>query len=142
MYKWAVRRQIRKNIEALGRGDPEPLLRGYADDAVLVFPGETSWGGEHRGRGAIEHFLRRFIAAGLVGDAEDILVNGPPWRTRIAVVFADRAGDEAGNEVYANRAVLYAAARWGKITRQEDFEDTHKVEAFDRWLDERGVAPG
>jgi hypothetical protein len=37
--------------------------------------------------------------------------------------------------------VLYAIARWGKITRQEDFEDTVKVEAFDRWLDAHGVAP-
>ncbi len=106
-----------------------------------MFPGESSWGGEHRGRPAIEKFLRRFIAAGLSGTAEDILVNGPPWRTRIAVIFPDRASDEAGNEVYANRAVLYAVARWGKITRQEDFEDTVKVEAFDRWLDAHGVAP-
>jgi ketosteroid isomerase-like protein len=141
MYKWAIRRQVRRNIEALGRGDPAPLLRGYADDAVLTFPGESSWSGEHHGRGAIEQFLRRFIAAGLVGHAEDILVNGPPWRTRIAVVFTDHGNDREGDEVYSNRAVLYAFARWGKITRQEDFEDTHKVEAFDRWLDARGIAP-
>ena len=141
MYKWAVRRQIRRNIEALGRGDLAPLLRGYADDAVLVFPGASTWGGEHRGKPAIERFLRRFLAAGLSGQAEDILVNGPPWRTRIAVVFTDRASDADGNEVYANRAVLYAVARWGRITRQEDFEDTQKVETFDRWLHEHGVAP-
>jgi ketosteroid isomerase-like protein len=141
MYKWAVRQQVRRNIGALGRGDLAPLLRGYSDDAVLIFPGESSWSGEHRGRGAIEQFLRRFIAAGLTGAAEDILVNGPPWRTRIAVVFTDRAVDGGGNEVYENRAVLYAVARWGRITRQEDFEDTQKVDAFDRWLDERGIAP-
>ena len=119
-------------------GIPHRSCAGYADDAVLTFPGESSWSGEHRGRGAIERFLRRFIAAGLVGHAEDILVNGPPWRTRIAVVFTDHTSDQEGNEVYANRAVLYAVARWGKITRQEDFEDTHKVEAFDRWLDAHG----
>ncbi len=141
MYKWAIRQQVRRNIQALGRGDPAPLLRGYADDAVLTFPGESSWSGEHRGRDAIERFLRRFIAAGLTGEAEDILVNGPPWRTRIAVVFTDHANDREGNELYSNRAVLYAFARWGKITRQEDFEDTHKVEAFDRWLDAHGIAP-
>ena len=80
MYKWAIRRQIRRNIEALNRGDPEPLLKGYAADAVLVFPGESSWGGEHRGRAAIEAFLRRFVATGLTGEAEDVLVNGPRWR--------------------------------------------------------------
>ena len=113
MYKWAVRRQIRRNIEALGRGDLAPLLRGYADDAVLVFPGASTWGGEHRGKPAIEGFLHRFVAAGLSGRSEDILVNGPPWRTRIAVVFVDRASDADGTEVYANRAVLYAVARAG-----------------------------
>jgi hypothetical protein len=43
MYKWAVRRQIRRNITALAEGDIAPLLRGYARDAVLVFPGESSW---------------------------------------------------------------------------------------------------
>ena len=37
--------------------------------------------------------------------------------------------------MYSNRAVLYGTIRWGKITRQEDFEDTQKVEAFDRWLE-------
>jgi ketosteroid isomerase-like protein len=141
MYKWAIRHQVRRNIQALGRGHPTALLSGYADDAVLTFPGESSWSGEHRGKAAIERFLRRFIAAGLTGEAEDILVNGPPWRTRIAVVFTDHASDQEGNEVYANRAVLYAVARWGKITRQEDFEDTHKVEAFDRWLDAHHIAP-
>jgi ketosteroid isomerase-like protein len=141
MYKWAVRRQIRSNIEALGRGDLAPLLRGYADDAVLVFPGASTWGGEHRGKAAIERFLGRFLAAGLSGRAEDILVNGPPWRTRIAVVFTDRASDADGNEIYANRAALYAVARWGRIIRQEDFEDTQKVETFDNWLHEHGVAP-
>ena len=141
MYKWAVRRQTRRNIEALGRGDHTPLLRGYTDDAVLVFPGDSSWSGEHRGRDAIDSFLQRFVAAGLRGDAEDILVNGPPWRTRVAVVFVDRAHDDDGHEVYSNRAVLYGTIRWGKITRQEDFEDTHKVEAFDKWLDAHRVVP-
>ena len=56
-------------------------------------------------------------------------------------MFTDHASDQEGNEVYTNRAVLYAVARWGKITRQEDFEDTHKIEAFDRWLDAHGIAP-
>ena len=134
MYKWAIRRQIRRNVAALRAGDPVPLLAGYADDAVLVFPGESSWGGEHRGKAAIGEFLRRFLDAGLVGETHDILVNGLPWNTRIAVLFTDAATDGDGNVVYENRAVLYGRIRWGKIVYQEDFEDTQKVEAFDRVL--------
>ncbi len=140
MYKFAVRYMIRRNVRAMASGDPGPLLAGYADDAVLVFPGTSSWGGEHRGKAAIESFLRRFLAAGLVGEVHDILVNGPPWRTTVAVLFTDRAVDGSGVTVYQNRAILFGRARWGKIVYQEDFEDTHKVEAFDRYLTQR--SPG
>lgn len=134
MYKAAVRWMIRRNVAALRAGDPGPLLAGYADDAVLVFPGPGSWGGEYRGKEAIAGFLRRFLDDGIVGEAHDILVNGPPWRTTVAVLFTAKATDETGALIYDNRAVLLARARWGKITHQEDFEDTHKSEAFERRL--------
>jgi uncharacterized protein (TIGR02246 family) len=137
MYKAAVRAMIRRNVAALGRGDVGKLLAGYAPDAVLVFPGHSSWGGEHRGRDAIEAFLRRFVEVGLVGEVHDILVNGPPWRTVVCVLFTDMAAGPDGTPAYENRAVLFARVRWGKIVYQEDFEDTHKVEAFDRYLAQR-----
>jgi ketosteroid isomerase-like protein len=134
MYKAAVRWMIRRNVAALTAGDPGPLLAGYADDAVLVFPGQSSWGGEHRGKPAIEAFLRRFLDNRLVGQAHDIVVNGPPWRTTVCVLFTVGATDPDGAVVYDNRAVLFARARWGKIYYHEDFEDTHKIEAFDRYV--------
>jgi ketosteroid isomerase-like protein len=134
MYKAAVRWMIRRNIRALQAGDPGPLIAGYAEDAVLVFPGPSTWGGEYRGREAIAGFMNRFVADGLTGQAHEILVNGPPWRTTVAIVFTATARDDAGATVYDNRAVLFARARWGKITYQEDFEDTHKSEAFEVYL--------
>ena len=137
MYKWAVRWMIRRNLDALRRGDPGPLLAGYADDAVLVFPGKTSWSGEHRGKPAIEAFLRRFIEAGIVGEAHDILVNGPPWRTTVCMLFLDRVVDSEGEVVYENRAIVFGRIVWGRIVYHEDFEDTQKAEAFDRYLARR-----
>jgi len=134
MYKTAVRWMIRRNVAALRAGDPGPLLAGYSRDAVLVFPGPSSWGGEYRGKEAIAGFLQRFLDDGIVGEAHDILVNGPPWRTTVAVLFTVQAASDAGELIYDNRAVLFARARWGKITYQEDFEDTHKGEAFERRL--------
>ena len=133
MYKLAVRWMIRRNVRALSNGDLDPLLSSYASDAVLVFPGESSWGGRHEGRPAIGEFLRRFVDAGLEGEVHDIVVNGPPWNTRVCVLFSDRAVRD-GRIVYENRAMLYARVRGGKITFQEDFEDTHRVEAFDELL--------
>jgi ketosteroid isomerase-like protein len=134
MYKAAVRWMIRRNVAALRAGDPGPLLAGYADDAVLVFPGPSSWGGEYRGKEAIAGFLQRFLDDGIIGEAHDILVNGPPWHTTIAVFFTATARDDRGVLVYDNRAILFVRARWGKIVYQEDFEDTHKSEVFERNL--------
>jgi ketosteroid isomerase-like protein len=140
MYKAAVRWMVRRNTRALRLGNPGPLLAGYDSDAVLVFPGTSSWAGEHRGKPAIEAFLKRFLAAGLVGDVQEILVNGPPWRTKICVLFADMARDDSGNVVYENRVALFGCIEWGKIVYQEDYLDTIKVEEFDRYLGRSATA--
>jgi ketosteroid isomerase-like protein len=134
MYKTAVRWMIRRNVRALAAGNPGPLIAGYAKDAVLVFPGPSSWGGTYEGRDAIAGFLRRFVGDGIVGEVEDILVNGPPWRTRVCVIMTARATAPDGTLRYDNHAALYALARWGRIVHQEDFEDTHKSAAFDEYL--------
>jgi hypothetical protein len=62
---------------------------------------------------------------------EDILVNGPPWNTRVAV-RVNHGIVEDGMTIYTNRAVLMARISWGKIRAQEDYEDTERVSAFDR----------
>jgi ketosteroid isomerase-like protein len=110
------------------------MLARFADEAVLVFPGRSSWAGHYQGKRAIEEFLRRFLGVGLAGEFHEILVNGPPWRMRVCVLFTDQARDAGGNVVYENRAVLFAKARWGKIVYQEDFLDTQRVESFDAYL--------
>jgi ketosteroid isomerase-like protein len=137
MYKWAVRYKIRQGTNALTAGNLEPLLAGFADDAVFIFPGTSSWGGEYRGKPAIAGFLQSFLRNGLVGQTHEILVNGPPWRTSVCMIFTDRALNDSGEVLYENRAVIYARVRWGKILYQEDFLDTVKVDAFDRLLQER-----
>jgi ketosteroid isomerase-like protein len=134
MYKTLVRSRIRRSVQALGDGDLRPLLAGYADDGVLVFPGISRWAGEYRGKPAIEGFLRRFLDAGLSGEVQDIVVNGPPWRTSVCVVFVDRAADAAGQVLYENRVMFLVRAVWGKVVYQEDFLDTQRVASFDEYL--------
>ena len=144
MYKATVRRRIRRSIRLLNEGCYETSLAVFSQDAVLCFPGDNSWSGEfrspqlgrdqfvtHRGRDEIESFLRRYVGTGMEMSIEDILVNGPPWNTRVAVrvnhgVVVD------GVTVYTNRAVLMARIVWGKIRAQEDYEDTERVAVFDR----------
>jgi ketosteroid isomerase-like protein len=147
MLSWLAGIVLRRTIRRVNEGDIGPMLSSYADDAVLVFPGDSSWGGEHRGRDAIEAFLRRFVRVGLQFEAHEIVVSGWPWNAHLWVRFSDRARAPDGAVVYENHGVIYAKTRWGKIVYQEDFEDTEKVTQFDRYLDahpghERAAAVG
>jgi ketosteroid isomerase-like protein len=135
MLSWLAGIVLRRSIRRVNEGDIGPMLNSYAKDAVLVFPGENSWSGEHRGRDAIEAFLQRFVRVGIQFEAHEIVVSGWPWSATIWVRFSDHAKAPDGTLVYENAGVIYARTRWGKITLQEDFEDTEKVAAFDRYLE-------
>jgi ketosteroid isomerase-like protein len=147
MYKAAVRWMIRRNIAHLNEGNYAPALAMFAEDATLTFPGDNTWARQyhepgtgrdavptHRGRAEIEGFLRRYVDHGLQMRVEEIFVNGPPWNLRVAVCVQDWASGPDGRDLYANRAVLCIRSRWGRITAQEDYEDTERSAAFDRVL--------
>jgi uncharacterized protein (TIGR02246 family) len=139
-YVHAIRAILRRKAAALMAGDPAQMLDMYAKDATMVFPGDHSWGRTYRGRDEIEAFLRRFLASGLRGQVGAILVDGPPWATRLVVEFDDEAHDADGTKVYENRALIVFHTRWGKVVREEVFEDTQKVAAFDEHLAGAAVA--
>jgi len=135
--------KLRRDVDAINHGDYGPLLRGYADDAVLVFnEGDHRWAGTHRGKARIERFLQDFTAAGLKGDVTGLSVAGPPWALTMMVRFDDRAAGPDGHELYRNRVVMLVRTRWGKIVHHEDFyEDTNRILEFDRRLTELGIEP-
>ena len=79
-------------------------------------------------------FAQRFVDRGIQFKIEDILVIGPPWRTRIALrvhVYIPSSDSTAGVDTYNNRAVAFLEARWGRLRTWEDYEDTERVAAFD-----------
>ena len=128
MYKAAVRWMIRRNIAALNAGNYQPVLRMYAADATLTFPGDNSWSRmyrepdpgrapspTHRGRAEIEAFLQRYVGNGIQMEVEDILVNGPPWNTRVAVVVHDWVADPNGGDEYANRRSCSSAPAGARL---------------------------
>jgi ketosteroid isomerase-like protein len=145
VYKATVRALIRRSVRRLNAGDYGPALAVFATDATLAFPGDNSWARQfrppqadreqhptHRGRDEIEAFLKRYVEQGIQMEVEDILVNGPPWNMRAAVRVHDWV-NRNGGDVYNNRAVLFVTMRWGRITTQEDYEDTERTAAFDRY---------
>jgi ketosteroid isomerase-like protein len=143
LFVRALRFKFARDLAKLNAGDYRPLLRGYADDAVIVFnDGDHRWAGEHRGKAAIERFLQDFTAAGLKGELGDLQVAGPPWAMTMMVRFDDEARGPDGEQLYRNRVAMVIRTRWGKIVRHEDFyEDTGRIEAFDRRLSELGREP-
>ena len=133
-YGWIVAMLIRRGVRRINAGDIGLMLDSFADDATLVFPGDHSWGGEYKGKAEIKKFLRRFVEVGIQLEPHEILVQGWPWKTTVLLRFTNEARDANGNVVYANRGAIFAQAAWGKIKRQEDYEDTQKVVAFDEYL--------
>jgi ketosteroid isomerase-like protein len=109
---------------------------------VLRFnDGPHRWAGEHRGRAAIEDFLKEFVAAGLQGRIRQLWTAGPPWALTMAVRFDDEA-HAGGERVYANRVAIVVRTRWGRIVEQDDFyEDTERIPALERALRRHGIAP-
>lgn len=147
MYKAAVRALIRRNIRALNQGNYGPALAMFDQDAELTFPGDNSWARQfrlpqpgrevfptHRGRAEIETFLRTYVENRIQMEIEDILVNGPPWNTRVALRVHDWIQGPDGADIYANRAVLMVRTSWGRIRSQEDYEDSERAAALDRHL--------
>jgi len=146
MYKAMIRAMFRRNVRLLNEGNYRPLMKMAASDAELAFPGDNSWARmfrpversrdqhtTHRGPAELEAFAQRFVEQGLSLQVEDILVNGPPWRTRICA----RVTDGSADGTYVNRVCAFIETRWGRIHRWEDYLDTERIAAWDR---QRGVA--
>lgn len=128
--------RLRRDLQALNSGDYRPQLANYARDAVLRFPeGPHRFSGEHRGKDAIERFLRDFTAAGLQGEIRELFLAGPLWRLTLIAHFDDHAVGPDGREFYRNRAVLVVRTRWGRIVEHEDFfEDTSRIQQLEAGL--------
>lgn len=145
MYKATVRTLMRFSVKKLNDGDASLLLKLAHPDAYIAFPGDNSWASAfrptergrrqhrtHRGIDECRAFADRFTAEGVQFDIEDILVNGPPWNTRIALrVKSYKPGPDGGQDEYNNRAIAFLETRWGRLIGWEDYEDTERVAAWD-----------
>jgi ketosteroid isomerase-like protein len=141
-----IRALMRHSVQRLNRGDYSMMLKMAHPDFELAFPGENSWatmirpteiGRErhitHRGIDEGTRFAERFVQRGVQFEIEDILVNGPPWNTRIAVRAKSFVPGPTGEpDEYNNRAILLLEVVWGRLVRWEDYEDTERVAAWDR----------
>ena len=144
VYAALVRRLIRRSIDKLNAGDAGALLAMAAPHAVLRFPGDNQMArmfrpvakgrrphDTHRGLQECRAFADAFVERRIQFVLEDILVNGPPWRTRVAIRLHDFAPAPDGTDDYTNRAVAFLELRWGRLLVWEDYEDTERSADWD-----------
>ena len=54
-------RRVQRTFDAIHRKDVAAVMRGWAEDGVLEFPGPSALGGRYEGRPAIEAFFQRWF---------------------------------------------------------------------------------
>jgi ketosteroid isomerase-like protein len=133
VYSWIVKQALRRLEKQLSGGEVDKVAAAYADDAVLVFPGDSSFGGEHRGKAAIRSWLERFVGLRPTFNIGEVAVAGPPWNMRIMFRFSDRIVAPDGFE-YHNAGMEYVHMRLGKIVEHSVHLDTEKVTELDGHL--------
>ena len=134
MYSWLVKQALRRLEKQLTGGEVDKLTAAYADDAVMVFPGGSSFGGEHRGKPAIRKWVERFVELRPTFSIGEVAVAGPPWNMRIMFRFSDRIVAPDGFE-YTNAGMEYVHVRLGKIVEHRVHLDTEKVAELDSHIE-------
>jgi ketosteroid isomerase-like protein len=141
LYLALLRFMLRRNVARIQAGELDVARRIFARDVHFVFPGESSWKADVRGREEVVAWERRFLDAGLRLEAQEILVGGPPWATKIALHFTDQLIAPHGERIYENAGVIFGTARWGKVVEVVLYEDTQKLGPLDDHLAARLSRP-
>jgi ketosteroid isomerase-like protein len=136
MLSWLAKRVLTHTMARGRAGDIEPTLRLDAPDVVFRFPGDNSWGGEYRSKEQVRRWLERLVALGLQTYPDEVVATGWPWRATVCIRGNDHLRAPDGELVYENRFVIWAHARWGRVTDYEVYEDTEKSAALDTWISE------
>jgi len=133
MYKMIVRSQVRRVFDRINHGDYLAMVDGLADEFVYVFHGEHALGGRRTSREAMIRWWERTLRLlpGARFEVEDVLVDGGPWRTRVAT-RAQVSGALPDGSIYANTVFQFLTLRWGRITDVETVED---LQVLQRALD-------
>jgi len=129
MYHAIVASQVRKIFAAISAGNWQVMVDGLAPDFAYTFYGDHALGGERHTRAALEEWWRRIfrLLPGGVFTIDEIIVQGPPWNTRVASRVTIRA-TLPGDVPYQNVFMQVVHLAWGKVTRVWTLEDTVRLE--------------
>lgn len=129
MYKTVVKRRVRSLYAALNEGDFHPLLNTFHRDFAYTFAGERHpLAGTRRTRATMQAQFERVLRLfpGIRFTIRQVIVNGAPWDTRIAIAIAVSAELPDGS-AYENDIVQLLHMRWGRATRVRTVIDTGRL---------------
>ena len=129
MYKRIVRAKVRTVFERINAGDYMAMVDGLAPSFEYRFHGDHALGGRRTTRESMIRWWERVLdlLPGAQFSIRDVLVNGGPWRTRIAV-RAVISGDLPDGTRYENTVFQFMTLAWGKVASVETVEDLQVLE--------------
>ena len=141
MYHVMVKRQLRRVFSDLSAGNYETILGGMAPRFEHVFFGNHPLGGvRHTGRAYRAWFERlRVLFPDLGFDLRNIVVNGWPWNTVIAVEWVDHLTTRDGQR-QQNFGVHVIRMRWTKVTEIRIYCDNQRLAELCELQARSGVA--
>jgi ketosteroid isomerase-like protein len=131
IYRAIVRRQVRTLFKQANEGNWEAIVSGLAGTFSYRFVGDTPLGGTRTTHDAMRRWFERLyrLFPGSQFDPQQIVVEGPPWNTRIMTyvkingVIPTRGEHSAP---YENEFMQAMILKWGKIVSVLTIEDTNR----------------
>ncbi|PRA78810.1 nuclear transport factor 2 family protein [Microbacterium sp. MYb66] len=139
VYAAIVRSKVRSTFEQINSGNYHAMVDGLDSPFEYVFHGNHALGGRRVTKEAMVRWWERTLnlLPGAKFEVLEVLVNGGPWRTRIAVRNRVR-GPLPGGEQYENVVFQFMTLRWGKVSAVETVEDLQVLERALRLVADSG----
>jgi ketosteroid isomerase-like protein len=139
MYHAIVERKLRSVFARLGAGDFRPMVDTLAHDFRYRFEGDSPIGGVRSSRESMRLWWERMyrLFPGLSFEVRDVVLSGPPWRTRIFTLL-DFVKPLPDGTRYTNVAMQRMVMRWGRITEIHTLEDTQRCMRLLEWQARNG----
>ncbi len=141
MYKRIVEHKTRAGYALLNRGRFAELVQQFDPHVRFTFAGDHALAVHASGRDEALAWFERVgrLMPGLTLTPSVIVVQGPPWDTRVATRFTVEATLDGGQR-YANAGMQLIRLRWGKVVEDHLHEDTQAVAHALEHLSARGHA--
>lgn len=129
VYSMIVRSKVRSTFEEINSGNFAAMVDGLGTPFEYRFHGDHAFGGRRVTKAAMTAWWERIfrVLPGARFDVQEVLVNGGPWNTRIAV-RSQISGPLPTGDRYENTVFQFMTLKWGKVTSVETVEDLQVLE--------------